>query len=117
MTDDNNEGKQWYVVESYFIARCDGMLPTDALVEEVHFLVQGSSHEEAETASLKVAKGMEHSYPNMYDQVVSWEVLRVEEPKPIGSEFKTGMEVFSRFLSVQTYQTLIAQPEDRSQSQ
>jgi hypothetical protein len=115
MANDEIVEEQWYSCECYFIARIDGTLPEDALIEEVHFLTRAQAQEDAEQSAAKIARDKEHCYQNMQGQVVCWELLRMEEPKQIATVLTSGSEVFSRFLDLGQYKCLVEQSRDLSE--
>jgi uncharacterized protein DUF4288 len=67
--------------------------------EEVYFLVSGLTPSEARQKARKLAKQKEHSYKNMYGQLVSWRLARfVGIQEMIDRKCKDGAEVHFRFL-------------------
>jgi hypothetical protein len=67
--------------------------------EEVYFLVSGLTEGEAGQKARKLAKQKEHSYKNMYGQLVSWRLARFEGILEMADQkFKDGAEVHFRFF-------------------
>jgi len=67
--------------------------------EESHLLVKAVSSEEAIALGEKIGYENEHHYKNQYDQTVYWKLVKVLDCfELLDEEFKTGTELYSRFV-------------------
>ena len=97
----------WFIAVCYFVAKHDGVVPSDdALYEEAHYLVRAEDEEEALEVAKSLAQAAELSYKNNSGEEVQWESIGVVEVKKIDTGLSHGSEVFSRFLDSAAYEGL-----------
>ncbi len=87
--------------------------PSEILWEESIVLIEADSEAEARIVAAKVAKDSETEYCTAMGEKISWKFRSIQSVYEMdGSSFKTGTELFSRFLRSSEVESLLADFEE-----
>jgi hypothetical protein len=105
--------KQWYVATLILQCRIENTAQKLKTADEQVRVLRAPDIEAAYGKALQLGKNEEHSYENMYGQIVYWEFLGLAdlEELPLDETIEDGTEIKSRLLRKKDPMSLVQAKE------
>ncbi len=107
------ERQYWYIA-TLVIAIKSGTGGNDPTCEEQIRAIRAPNAEAAYEKALKIGKGEEHSYLNMYGETVTWAFVGLDDLDELDNTMHDGVEIRSRLFGHRNPSSLVRSKADLS---
>lgn len=102
----------WYVATLIIRSKVDNQSTGPWTCQEQIRIIEAPNEDEAYRKSIKLGQGEEHSYRNVYGELVYWEFIGLEDLEELSDEeIQDGMEIRCRFLEKEDPASLVNEKE------